>query len=96
MKIVATRTDADHGLIDEKEYISTNEELKEIYVEFGWAKPFLDSDPLPPQGSRKYEPGKSYPSERFIYKDNAIYESNCQTSITWILSEWDPIVKLAV
>lgn len=88
MRIIATRTDSLHGLIKEEEFISSDEQLKEIYLEFGWAEPYDPADPLPPKGLNDWE-AKAYPQGRFIIKDGSIYKSNTNTSNTWILSEWD-------
>lgn len=89
MRIIATRTDATWGLIDEAEFISTDEALKSIFLEFGWAKPYDDTLPLPPKGLNDYEPGLSYPPNRYIIMDQHIYKSNTQTSPAWNILEWD-------
>ena len=88
MRVIATRTDDDHGLIEEQEFISDNEDLKSIYIEFGWVKPYDDTKVLPPKGMNDYEL-KSYPKDRFIVKDGNMYKSNTITSETFVLSEWD-------
>ena len=88
MRVIATRDDNNHGLIDEKEFISDDEQLKEIYLEFGYVKLYDDNKPLPPKGLNDWEP-KSYPSDRFIIKDGSMYKSNCVTSDTWVSSEWN-------
>lgn len=88
-RIIATRTDDTWGLVDESEFVSENESLKEIFLEFKWAKPYDDTKPLPPKGINNYEDGMVYPENRFIIKDGHIYQSNTDTSTTWVLSEWD-------
>lgn len=89
MRIIATRTDANWGLVDEAEFVSQDDNLKAIFVDFGWAKPYDSTLPLPPKGLNDYEPGLSYPPNRYILKDGNMYKSNTQTSTTWILAEWD-------
>ncbi len=93
MVVIATRTDAAWGLVEEDEYISTNNGLKEIFLEFGWVKPHNPTDPLPPKGLNDYEPGKSYPKDRYIILNNEIIQSNCVTSTTFVSSEWDVKIK---
>lgn len=89
MRVIATRTDDVWGLVEEEEYVSTNETLKEIYLEFGWVKPYDDTKPLPPKGLNNHEAGLSYPVGRFIVKDGSLYQANTTTSTTWVLAEWD-------
>jgi len=88
MRVIATQTNDDLGLIEEQEFISTNEDLKAIYLEFGYVKPYDDTKVLPPKGLNDYEL-KSYPKDRFIIKDGNMYKSNTVTSDTFVLSEWD-------
>lgn len=88
-RVIATRTDDVWGLVEEQEYVSTNETLKEIYLEFGWVKPYDDTKPLPPKGLNNYELGLVYPAGRFVVKDGSLYQSNTVTSTTWVLAEWD-------
>lgn len=89
MRVIATRTDSVWGLVDEAEFVSANESLKEIFLEFGWVKPYDDTKPLPPKGVNDYESDMIYPPGRYIIKDAHIYKSNKTTSTTWVLSEWD-------
>lgn len=88
-RVIATRTDDTWGLVKEQEFVSTDEDLKEIFLEFGWAEPYDITKPLPTKGLNDYETGMSYPINRFILKDGNMYKSNCVTSTTWILTEWD-------
>lgn len=88
-RVIATRTDDVWGLVEEEEFVSLDEEKKEIFLEFGWVKPYDITKPLPPKGLNDYEPGMVYPKDRYIIKDNAILKSNCETSNTWIAAEWD-------
>jgi hypothetical protein len=89
MKVIATRTDDVWGLVEEDEFISVNEELKQIFLEFGWVKPYDDTKPLPPKGLNDYEDGMSYPANRYVVKNDSMYKSNCITSTSWVNSEWD-------
>ncbi len=88
MRVIATQTNDDLGLIEEQEFISSNEDLKAIYLEFNYVKPYDDTKVLPPKGLNDYEL-KSYPKDRFIIKDGNMYKSNTDTSETFVLSEWD-------
>ncbi len=94
MRVIATRTDDNFGLIEEAEFISRDEQLKLILLEFGMVKPYDDTKPLPPKGLNDYEPGMIYPKDRYVIKDNAMYKSNVETSSSWILSEWT--VKITI
>ena len=89
MRVIATRTDDNWGLVEEEEFISINEDLKAIFLEFNWVKPYDDSKPLPPKGLNNYESGMEYPKDRFIIKNDSLYQSNTITSIVWVESEWD-------
>lgn len=89
MRIIATRTDTSWGLVEEEEFISNDDSIKQIFLEFGWAKPYDDTLPLPPKGINDYEPGMSYPPNRFVIKDGALKKSNTTTSTTWVELEWD-------
>ncbi len=89
MQVIATRTDDSWGLIDEAEFETANEQLKEIFLEFGWVKPYDNTKPLPPKGLNDYEPGLSYHKDRYIVLGNALLKSNCITSTELIRSEWD-------
>jgi len=62
------------------------EEIKKIFVQNGFASE-VTSDNYP-KGIDTYEP-KSYGKSMFVFKSNSAYKSNCITSDTWILSEWD-------
>lgn len=92
-RVIATRTDANWNLVEEAEFVSINEELKEIFLEFGWVKPYDDTKPLPPKGLNDYEAGMIYPINRFVIKNGSICKSNCETSPTWVDIEWD--IKVA-
>ena len=92
MRIIATVTIDSQGLVEEQEYVSTNEQTKAIFVELGWAKQFDDTKPLPPKGINVYEPGKSYPKARQVITLGRIYKSKVVTSTTWVLLEWDILV----
>ena len=89
MKVIATRTDDVWGLVEEDEFISTNNQLKEIFLQFNWVKPYDTTKPLPPKGLNNYESGMEYPKDRFIIKNGCLYQSNTTTSIIWVESEWD-------
>ena len=89
IRVISTRTDGTWGLVEEDEFITSNQQLKEIFLEFGWVKPYDDTKPLPPKGLNNYEPGMSYPKDRFVILGNALLQANCITSTALILSEWD-------
>ena len=93
MKVIATKTDARWYLVQEKEFVSTNEALKQIFVDWGWAREHVEPNPEPPKGVNNYEPNKSYPADRFIIKDGDIIQSNIITSTSFITSEWDIVIK---
>ena len=93
MRVIATRTDDAWGLTEEEEFTSTNEQLKEIFLEFGWVKPYDTTKPLPPKGLNDYEPGMSYPKDRFVIYNNSLLQSNKITSTTLVPSEWDVKVQ---
>lgn len=89
MRIIATRTCPSWGLVEEEEFVSIDEQIKSVFLEFGWAKPYDPTLPFPPKGMNDYEPGLSYPINRYvIYTDGHLYKSNAQTSTTWVPSEW--------
>ncbi len=88
MRVIAIIDDDNLGLVDEQEFVSANEDLKAIFIEFGYVKPYDDTKVLPPKGLNDYEL-KSYPKDRFIIKDGNMYKSNTVTSDTFVLSEWD-------
>lgn len=89
IRVIATRTDPVWGLIEEEEYITTDDQKKLIFLEFCWVKPYDETNPLPPKGINEYEEGFSYPKDRFIIMGNSIVKSNCVTSTTLVRSEWD-------
>ena len=89
MRVIATRTDTGWELVEEEEFLSRNEQLKAIFLEFGWVKPYDDTAPLPPKGLNDYEVGMGYPINRYIIKEGSIYKSNCITSQRWVDTEWD-------
>ena len=91
MRVIATRTDEQHGLIEEQEFIGS-EALKEIFLHFGWAKPYDDTKPLPPKGVGNYEESMVYPAGRFVFKGGGAYQSKQQTSSTWVEEEWEVII----
>ncbi len=93
LRVIATRTDDTWGLTEEAEFISTNTQLKEIFLEFGWVKPYDDTKPLPPKGLNNYEPGMSYPKGRYVVIGNALLQSNCETSARLVRSEWDTMLQ---
>lgn len=76
-------------LVEDKEIIGKSDEELNILIVNGMAKEYDDTKPLPPRGHGNYEPGKTYPANRFIYNNGKVYESNCETSTTFILTEWD-------
>jgi len=92
MHVIATCTDDTWGLVEEAEFVTVNEQLKEIFLEFGWVKPYDDTKPLPPKGLNDYEPGLSYPPGRYIVHENQLLKSNCWTDTSFVTSEW--VVKL--
>lgn len=89
MQVIAARTDDTWGLTEEEEFITSNEQLKEIFLEFGWVKPYDNTKPLPPKGLNDYESGLGYPKDRYIILEGNLFKSNCVTSSTWVLAEWD-------
>jgi len=94
-RIIATR-DGSIGsveLVEEKEVVTENEELKEILMSWGWARPFDPTAPMPPKGINSYETDKAYPIDRFIVYSGSLYKSKIVTSSTWIASEWDLILQ---
>jgi len=93
IRVIATRTDANWDLVEEDEFITDNEVLKNIFLEFNWVKPYDDNCPLPPKGINDYEEGMSYPKDRFIIMGNSIFQSNCITSTTLVRDEWDVKVQ---
>lgn len=88
-RVIATRTDDTWGLVEEEEFVSADEAKKEIFLEFGWVKPYDDIKPLPPKGLNDYVSGLSYPANRYILNLGSMWKSNCITSKTWIETEWD-------
>lgn len=91
MRVIATETNEDLGLVDEKEFISTDEDLKQVYIMFGVVKPREGgTNSITPKGFVKYVE-ESFPPERFVLRNAVFYESNCQTSETWVNEEWDNI-----
>jgi hypothetical protein len=93
IRVISTRTDTigDVELVEEQELVSTNEELKTILLSWGWVKPYDDTLPLPPKGLGIYET-KVYPVDRFATKDGNLYQSNTETSATWVSGEWNIII----
>lgn len=89
MRVIATVANDDWGLVEEEEFITSNQQLKQVLLEFGWLKPYDETKPLPPKGLNDYEPGMIYPKNRYIIKDNELLKSNCVTSDTWVKAEWD-------
>ena len=92
MRIIATVTNDNLGLIEENEVLNATMELKEILVELGYAKIYDDTKPRAGKGITVYESGMSYPTDRQIIYNDSIYISNCITSPTWIAAEWDILV----
>ena len=88
LRVISTRTDDVWGLTEEEEFVTTNEQLKEIFLEFGWVKPYDDTKPLPPKGLNDYEPGMVYPKDRYVVLNNSLVKSNCITSTEFVPSEW--------
>lgn len=89
LRVISTRTDDAWGLVEEEEFVTTNDQLKEIFLEFGWVKPYDDTKPLPPKGLNNYEPGMPYPKDRFVILEGSLLQANCITSTTLVRSEWD-------
>ena len=89
MQVIATRTDDVWGLTEEQEFTTSNEQLKEIFLEFGWVKPYDDTKPLPPKGLNDYEPGMAYPKGRYVVLAGNLLKSNCETADTMVRTEWD-------
>ena len=102
MRIIATQ-DYECGdivLVNEQEFISTDEELKCLLHCMGKARLYDDTQPLPPKGVGIYEVGKKYPYDRFMLKDGNLYQAEEEanltlgkTSDTFILSEWKLIIE---
>ncbi len=68
------------------------ENILEILISTGYLIKNDDTKPLKPKGIGIYEL-KSYPNNRFIFKDGNVYKSNTITSNTWNPLEWDIIVQ---
>jgi len=99
MRAIATVANDDWGLVEEEEFITSNQQLKQVLLEFGWLKPYDETKPLPPKGLNDYEHGMIYPKDRFIIKDGSIYKSKIETSTSWVYEidnvddEWELKIK---
>lgn len=85
-------------LIQDREVIIENDELKEAFLLWGWAKPYDDTKPFPPTGLNIYEPDKVYKGGRKVIYNNALYVSktallNDETSAQWNPDEWTLILQ---
>jgi len=92
MRIIATenRDLGEFGrLVNEQEYISSNETLKDLYVFWGYAKYYDDTKPRNKKGWWFYEE-MAHPPETMVLKDNAFYcsKKGQETSATWEPTEW--------
>lgn len=66
------------------------EEMKKIFVQHGFASE-VTSDNYP-KGIDTYE-AKVYGKGMLVFKSNSAYKANCDTSSTWVASEWDLILQ---
>jgi len=101
MRIIARVTNDILGLVEECEVLNASEKQMQILVGEGLAKIYDDTKPIVGKSINVYEPGKSYPPERQVFKDGGAYISNCDTSTTWVfstapnaLSEWDVLIPI--
>lgn len=99
IRIIATVTNVQFGLVDQVEFTNGTDSEKAAFVALGWAKEYDDTKPLPPKGIGNYEPGLSYPDGWFVFKDgNAVYQStlttkDAMTSTTWVAGEWTLVLQ---
>lgn len=75
-------------LVEEQEFIG-DADVTEVLFQFGWIKPYDDTNPKPPKGIADYEAAKSYPEDRFVIMDQHIYRSKVVTKTTWDSNEWE-------
>ena len=92
MRLVALIDDDSLGLIRENEILGLTEEQKNTMINLGYARVYDDTKPIIGKSVNIYQSGFSYPPERQVFTNNSIYISNCQTSTTWVASEWDVLV----
>ena len=91
MRIISLVDNDDLGLIAETEVLNISVELMETLVKLGFAKIYDDTKPIVGKGVTVWET-KSYPVGRQVFYNDSIYISNCTTSGTWVVSEWDILV----
>lgn len=85
-------------LLEDQEVVSTDEDLKDALLLWGWAKLYDPSKPYPPRGINVYESGMVYNGNRLVIHGNGLYQSkkdliNNKTSNTWVSGEWDLILQ---
>lgn len=91
MRIIATITNDDLGLIKENEVLGATEKTMQVLVDLDMAIVYDDTKPRDGKGVNVYEL-KSYPPERQIFYNDSVYISNTTTAATFIPSEWDILV----
>jgi hypothetical protein len=91
MRIIAL-VDNDHlGLIAENEVLGVSDDTAHALNSLGLTREYDSTKPIVGKSVNKYEP-LSYPPERQVFNNDSVYISNCQTSNTWVSSEWDCLV----
>jgi len=91
MRIIALIDNDSLGLIAETEVLGVNLDIAEALIQLGYAKKYDDTKPIVGNSVNVYEP-LSYPIGRQVFYNDSIYRSNCVTSATWVLSEWNCLV----
>ncbi len=91
MRIIATVTNDDLGLVEENEVVGATEKTLQVLVDLKMAKVYDDTKPIVGKSVNVYEE-KSYPTDRQVFHNDSIYISNTVTSETFVPSEWDILV----
>lgn len=91
MRIIATVTNDDLGLIEENEVVGATEKTMQVLVDLKMAKIYDDTKPIVGKSVNVYET-KSYPIDRQVFYNDSIYISNTTTATTFVPSEWDILV----
>lgn len=91
MRIIATCSNDNLGLVEENEVIGASEKTMQVLVDLGMARIYDDAKPMVGKSVNKYE-AKSYPEGRQVFHNDSVYISNKITSAAFIPSEWDILV----
>jgi hypothetical protein len=91
IRIIATCTNNDLGLIEETEVVDVNEKIKQSLVDLGWAKIYDDTKPMVGKSVNIYEP-KVYPKDRQVFYNDSVYISKVTTSDHFVKAEWKILV----